>query len=99
MREIALHMDHELGDQLKYPQTGKELIAWRKALGLRQREIAQLLGVHLNTIVRAERRRKLKGQVLLGVQLLQHQLLHGEIDLSPILKKRRPLGRPKRREV
>jgi transcriptional regulator with XRE-family HTH domain len=99
MREIALDMDHELGDQLKHPQTGKELIAWRKALGLRQREIAQLLGVHLNTIVRAERRRKLKGQVLLGVQLLQHQLLHGEIDLSAILKERPPLGRPKRREV
>ncbi len=90
-------MDHELGDWIKCPQTGKELRAWRKALGLRQREIAQLLGLHINTILAAEKQKRLKGQIRFGVELLQHRILHGEIDFTPLFKSRPPLGRPKKK--
>jgi len=100
MREIALtSMDHELGDRIHSPQTGKDLNSWRKALGLRQRELAEVLGLNHHTISRAERAKgdRLKREVFVAVQLLQHRLVHGEIDLSPIFKKRSPLGRPRKK--
>jgi len=99
MREIALtSMDHELGDRIHSPQTGKDLNSWRKALGLRQRELAEVLGLNHHTISRAERAKgaRLKREVFVAVQLLQHRLLHGEIDLTPVLKKRPRLGRPRK---
>jgi transcriptional regulator with XRE-family HTH domain len=101
MREIALtSMDHEIGDPINSPKTGKDLHNWRKALGLRQSELAQILGLNHHTISRAERATaaRLKGQLLIAVQLLQHRLVHGEIDLSPIFKKRPPIGRPRKKE-
>jgi predicted transcriptional regulator len=101
MREIALSaaMDHESDDPITSPKTGKELVAWRKVLGLRQTELAELLGLNHHTISRAERNRNeaLKREVLVGVQLLHYRLVHGEIDLSPVFKKRRRLGRPKKK--
>ena len=92
-------MDHELDDPIRSPKTGKDLQAWRKALGLRQTEVAQLLELNPNTISRAERDKgaHLKGQVLRAVQLLQHRIIHGEIDLSPIFNKRVPRGRPRKK--
>jgi hypothetical protein len=84
-------MDHELGDPINCPQTGKDLQAWRRALGL--------IGVTPNTISQAERDKgaRLKGKVLVAVQLLQHRIVHGEIDLSPIFKERIPRGRPRKK--
>jgi transcriptional regulator with XRE-family HTH domain len=92
-------MDRELGDPINSPRTGKDLQAWRKALGLRQTEVARLLDVNPNTISEAERDKSapLKGKVLIAVQLLQHRIVHGEIDLSPIFKKRVPRGRPRKK--
>jgi transcriptional regulator with XRE-family HTH domain len=91
-------MDHELGDPINCPQTGKDLQAWRRALGLRQTEVARLIGVNPNTISQAERDKvALKGKVLVAVQLLQHRIVHGEIDLSPIFKERIPRGRPRKK--
>jgi transcriptional regulator with XRE-family HTH domain len=92
-------MDRELGDPINSPKTGKDFQAWRKALGLRQTEVAQILGLNPNTISRAERAKHalLKGQVLRAVQLLQHRIVHGEIDLSPIFNKRVPRGRPRKK--
>jgi transcriptional regulator with XRE-family HTH domain len=91
-------MDPELGDPINSPKTGKELRAWRKALGLRQRDLAELLSLNHQTISRAELAKGagLKREVLVAVQLLQHRLLHGEIDLSPIFKARPRLGRPRK---
>jgi len=100
MREIALtSMDPDLGDRIHSPQTGKDLNSWRKALGLRQRELAEVLGLNHHTISRAERAEnaRLKREVFVAVQLLQHRLVHGEIDLSPLLKKRPRLGRPRKK--
>ena len=100
MRQVALSlaMAHERSDSIISPKTGKELSTWRQALSLRQNELAELLGFNPHTISRAERARNatLKREVLVGVQLLHHRLLHGEIDLSPIFKKRRRRGRPKK---
>ena len=81
-------MDRELGDPINSPQTGKELRAWRTAL----------LGLHPNTIRRAEwaKGEHLKGQVLLGVQLMQHRIVHGEIDFSAVFRARVPRGRPRK---
>jgi transcriptional regulator with XRE-family HTH domain len=92
-------MDHEISDPINSPKTGKDLHNWRKALGLRQSELAQLLGLNHHTISRAERAKEaqLKREVFVAVQLLQHRLVHGEIDLSPIFKKRPPLGRPRKK--
>jgi len=92
-------MDRELGDPINSPQTGKDLQAWRRALGLRQTEVARLIGVNPNTISQAERDKgaRLKGKVLVAVQLLQHRIVHGEIDLSPIFKERIPRGRPRKK--
>jgi DNA-binding XRE family transcriptional regulator len=91
-------MDHELGDPINCPQTGKDLQAWRRVLGLRQTEVARLIGVNPNTISQAEREgARLKGKVLVAVQLLQHRIVHGEIDLSPIFKERIPRGRPRKK--
>ena len=94
-------MDRELGDPINSPQTGKELRAWRMALGLRQRELARILRLHPNTIRRAEwaKGEHLKGQVLLGVQLMQHRIVHGEIDFSAIFRERVPRGRPRKGET
>ena len=91
-------MDRELGDPINSPQTGKELRAWRKALGLRQRELARVLGLHPNTIRRAEWAMcdHLKGHLLLAVQLTQHRIVHGEIDFSAIFRERVPRGRPRK---
>ena len=101
MREIALtSMDHKLDDPIHSPKTGKDLRTWRKALGLRQSELAQVLSLNHHTISRAERAKeaRLKREVFVAVQLLHHRLVHGEIDLSPIFKKRPPLGRPRKKE-
>ena len=94
-------MDRELGDPINSPQTGKELRAWRTALGLRQRELARILGLHPNTIRRAEwaKSEHLKGQVLLAVQLMQHRIVHGEIDFSAVFRERVPRGRPRKGET
>jgi transcriptional regulator with XRE-family HTH domain len=102
MREIALtSMDHELADPIHSPKTGKDLRTWRKALGLRQGELAKVLSLNHHTISRAERAKEaqLKREVFVAVQLLQHRLVHGEIDLSPIFKKRPPLGRPRKKSI
>ena len=92
-------MDHELDDPIHSPKTGKDLRTWRKALGLRQGELAKVLSLNHHTISRAERAKeaRLKREVFVAVQLLQHRLVHGEIDLSPIFKKRQPLGRPRKK--
>jgi transcriptional regulator with XRE-family HTH domain len=92
-------MDHELDDPIHSPKTGKDLRTWRKALGLRQGELAKVLSLNHHTISRAERAKeaRLKREVFVAVQLLQHRLVHGEIDLSPIFKKRPPLGRPRKK--
>jgi transcriptional regulator with XRE-family HTH domain len=92
-------MDHELHDPINSPKTGNDLHNWRKALGLRQSELAQLLGLNHHTISRAERAKgaRLKREVFVAVQLLQHRLVHGEIDLSPIFKKRPAVGRPRKK--
>jgi transcriptional regulator with XRE-family HTH domain len=92
-------MDHELSDPINCPKTGKDMQAWRRALGLRQTEVARLLGVNPNTISQAERAKaaRLKGKVLVAVQLLQHRIVHGEIDLSPIFRERVPRGRPRKK--
>ena len=92
-------MDHEFGDPINSPKTGKDLHNWRKALGLRQSELAQLLGLNHHTISRAERAQgaRLKREVFVAVQLLQHRLVHGEIDLSPIFRTRPRLGRPRKK--
>jgi transcriptional regulator with XRE-family HTH domain len=92
-------MDHELGDPVNSPKTGKDLRTWRKVLGLRQKELAEVLGLNHHTISRAERAKgaRLKREVFVAVQLLQHRIVHGEIDLSPIFKKRLPLGRPRKK--
>ena len=92
-------MDHELGDPINCPQTGKDLQAWRRVLGLRQTEVARLIGVNPNTISQAERDKgaRLKGKVLVAVQLLQHRIVHGEIDLSPFLQRENPRGRPRKK--
>jgi predicted transcriptional regulator len=92
-------MDHELGDPIHSPKTGKDLRTWRKALGLRQGELAKVLSLNHHTISRAERAKeaRLKREVFVAVQLLQHRLVHGEVDLSPIFKKRPPLGRPRKK--
>ena len=92
-------MDHEFGDPINSPKTGKDLHNWRKALGLRQSELAQLLGLNHHTISRAERAQgaRLKREVFVAVQLLQHRLVHGEIDLSPIFRARPRLGRPRKK--
>ena len=81
-------MDRELGDPINSPRTGKDLQAWRKALGLRQTEVARLLDVNPNTISEAERDKSapLKGKVLIAVQLLQHRIVHGEIDHRSLLR-------------
>ena len=100
MREIALtSMDHKLDDPIHSPKTGKDLRTWRKALGLRQGELAKVLSLNHHTISRAERAKeaRLKREVFVAVQLLHHRLVHGEIDLSPIFKKRPPLGRPRKK--
>ena len=100
MREIApTSMDHELDDPIGSPKTGKDLLNWRKALGLRQRDLAELLSLNHHTISRAERAKgaRLKREVFVAVQLLQHRIVHGEIDLSPIFNKRPPLGRPRKK--
>jgi transcriptional regulator with XRE-family HTH domain len=92
-------MDHESGDPINSPETGNDLRAWRRALGLRQTEVARLLDLNPNTISQAERDQAapLKGKVLVAVQLLQHRIVHGEIDLSPIFKQRIPRGRPRKK--
>ena len=92
-------MDHELDDPIHSPKTGKDLRTWRKALGLRQGELAKVLSLNHHTISRAERANeaRLNREVFVAVQLLQHRLVHGEIDLSPIFKKRPPLGRPRKK--
>ena len=94
-------MDHELADPIHSPKTGKDLRTWRKALGLRQGELAKVLNLNHHTISRAERAKEaqLKREVFVAVQLLQHRLVHGEIDLSPIFKKRPPLGRPRKKSI
>ena len=100
MREIALtSMDQKLDDPIRSPKTGKDLRTWRKALGLRQGELAQVLSLNHHTISRAERANEagLKREVFVAVQLLHHRLVHGEIDLSPIFKKRPSLGRPRKK--
>ena len=92
-------MDHELDDPIHSPKTGNDLRSWRKALGLRQGELAKVLSLNHHTISRAERANeaRLNREVFVAVQLLQHRLVHGEIDLSPIFKKRPPLGRPRKK--
>ena len=100
MREIALtSMDQKFDDPIRSPKTGKDLRTWRKALGLRQGELAQVLSLNHHTISRAERANEagLKREVFVAVQLFHHRLVHGEIDLSPIFKKRPPLGRPRKK--
>jgi transcriptional regulator with XRE-family HTH domain len=92
-------MDQEPEDPIRSPETGKDLRNWRMALGLRQRDLGELLGLNHHTISRAERAKgeRLTREVLVAVQLLQHRLVHGEIDLSPIFRTRPRLGRPKKK--
>jgi hypothetical protein len=62
-------------------QTGADLRAWRLAVGLLAREVAELIGVSERTVLRAERSAKPYGKVLVGFKRLQDRLAppHGVI--------------------
>ena len=83
---------------LNDPQTIEILLnadgtLWQEKLGGQMAPIGQM------SATRAERANEagLKREVFVAVQLLHHRLVHGEIDLSPIFKKRPPLGRPRKK--
>jgi len=68
--------------------TGADLRAWRRAVGLLAREVAELIGVSERTVLRAERSPEPRGKVLEGFQRLQDRLLEGKLDLRPLLRRR-----------
>jgi hypothetical protein len=69
-------------------QTGADLRAWRRAVGLLAREVAELIGVSERSVLRAERSLEPGGKVLAGFQRLQDRLLEGKLDVRPVLRRR-----------
>lgn len=69
-------------------QTGADLRAWRRAVGLHVREIADLIGVSVRSVIRAEHSDRPSAKVLQGMQRLQDRLLEGRLDLRPVMRRR-----------
>jgi hypothetical protein len=69
-------------------QTGSDLRAWRCAVGLLAREVAELIGVSGRSVLQAERSPEPRGKVLAGFQRLQDRLLEGKLDIRPLLRRR-----------
>jgi predicted transcriptional regulator len=69
-------------------QTGADLRARRRAVGLLSREVAELIGVSERSVLRAERSLEPGGKVLAGFQRLQDRLLEGRLDIRPLLRRR-----------
>jgi transcriptional regulator with XRE-family HTH domain len=74
-------------------QTGADLRAWRRAVGLLAREVAELIGVSERSVLRAERSPEPGGKILEGFQRLQDRLLEGRLNIGPILRRRWSRGR------
>src|SRR4051794_25685908 len=74
-------------------QTGADLRAWRLAVGLLAREVAELIGVSERSVLRAERSAEPRGKVLVGFERLQDRLLEGRLDIGPLLRRRFSCGR------
>ena len=78
--------------------TGADIRRWRRSVGLWQKDLAVLLGVHATTLNRAERSESPSPGLIYGVELLRKQILQKEFDLDEFRKRRdRTLPRKKKK--
>ena len=79
--------------------TGSDIRTWRRSVGLWQKDLALLLGVHPVTVSGAEHSASPSPRLIFGVELLRKQILLGEFDLDEFRKTRDPsLPRRKRKK-
>jgi len=77
-------------------RTGADLRAWRKSVGLYQKELAMLLGVVAPSVRHAEQSTSPRALFLYSVELLRSKVLSGEVDLRRVTQGRPHRGRPKK---
>jgi DNA-binding XRE family transcriptional regulator len=78
--------------------TGADIRRWRRSVGLWQKDLAVLLGVHATTLNRAEGSESPSPGLIYGVELLRKQILQKEFDLDEFRKSRdRTLPRKKKK--
>lgn len=77
-------------------RTGADLRAWRKSVGLYQKELAMLLGVVAPSVRHAEQSTSPRALFLYSVELLRSKVLSGEVDLCRVTQGRPHRGRPKK---
>jgi DNA-binding XRE family transcriptional regulator len=78
--------------------TGADIRRWRRSVGLWQKDLAVLLGVHATTLNRAEGSESPSPGLIYGVELLRKQILQKEFDLDEFRKSRdRTLPRNKKK--
>ena len=79
--------------------TGSDIMRWRRSVGLWQKDLALLLGVHPVTLSGAEHSKSPSPRLIFGVELLRKQILLGEFDLDEFRKTRDPnLPRSKKKK-
>jgi DNA-binding XRE family transcriptional regulator len=77
--------------------TGADIRRWRRSVGLWQKDLAVLLGVHATTLNRAEGSESPSPGLIYGVELLRKQILQKEFDLDEF-RKRRDRTLPRKKE-
>jgi transcriptional regulator with XRE-family HTH domain len=68
--------------------SGADIRAWRKSMGLYVKEVAELLGVVVPSLIRAEQSDSPSSRIVYGVELLRAKVLSGEIDISTMKRGR-----------
>jgi DNA-binding XRE family transcriptional regulator len=80
-------------------KAGFDIKRWRRSVGLWQKDLAVLLGVHTTTLNRAEHSSSPSPRLIFGVELLRKQIIQGEFDLDEFRKTRDPtLPRKKKKK-